>query len=635
MSFPLAKLPIGKIGGKLGEKPGWKVIAGALAAVLVVAGIGGYAAAQSAKGNVAAGIEEGVVEKGDISQNIVATGSLSAKKSVNVLVPAGLEVSEVLVDKGDTVSKGTKIAKVTRESVNARLLLIEQDIDSTQRQLDALWSGSDHYELQKQVLQDQIADLKSDRDAMKSLLETLVLKPDVNGTVDSVSLFAGTPTGQQSKKDAKVEDSGKSSSGNGSGSSSGSINGASGGTASGAQDGSATASHAAFKVNEDAPAASADVKGKDADGVFAPSTPAVPETRASEGEDDSKPDSESEVPAPVQLHGKIDLKIAPPATGAVAQDDPGIPKEVDQYSGTISWVPADGVFAPQTEYSCTVYLTAADGYCFTPDASKIDVFVPGSDNGFFDILDLDGDGYAETIRVGAYFPATQATLSENDSQGDQQADLQMQASSNEDLLGSFGGGSSGGDALGGDSSGGGSLTKSGSSYSDTEAIAITVTPSDEIFVTAKIDEMDITKVSVGQKAQVTIDSLGDKTFEGEISEISNTPENASDSSSTAKYAVLVKLPLDEKMKFGMSASVNVLVDSQEGAALVPLAAISKGDGASRVYTAVDDKGALTQPVEVKTGLSDGERVQIVSGLNVGDKIYYTEAPADDGMYTGN
>ena len=57
--------------------------------------------------------------------------------------------------------------------------------------------------------------------------------------------------------------------------------------------------------------------------------------------------------------------------------------------------------------------------------------------------------------------------------------------------------------------------------------------------------------------------------------------------------------------------------------LIPSAALIEQDGQTMVYTAYDAKTqTLSDPVPVEIGLSDGERVQILSGLSEGDTVWY-------------
>ena len=59
---------------------------------------------------------------------------------------------------------------------------------------------------------------------------------------------------------------------------------------------------------------------------------------------------------------------------------------------------------------------------------------------------------------------------------------------------------------------------------------------------------------------------------------------------------------------------------------VPAEALFEKDNKTYCYTSYDkENDALTGEVEVKTGLSDGKNVEIVSGLNEGDQIWYKYA----------
>jgi len=56
---------------------------------------------------------------------------------------------------------------------------------------------------------------------------------------------------------------------------------------------------------------------------------------------------------------------------------------------------------------------------------------------------------------------------------------------------------------------------------------------------------------------------------------------------------------------------------------VPVAALVEQGGKSLIYTGLDaETGEPSAPVEVETGISDGIRVEILSGLKSGDRICY-------------
>lgn len=92
----------------------------------------------------------------------------------------------------------------------------------------------------------------------------------------------------------------------------------------------------------------------------------------------------------------------------------------------------------------------------------------------------------------------------------------------------------------------------------------------------------------------------------------------------AGQPVLVsKLPESGDMLPGMSASASISLGTSGQVLCVPVAALGKEGGQDVVYTGCDeDSGSLTDPVAVTTGVSDGEYVQLFSGLEEGGEVYY-------------
>lgn len=85
---------------------------------------------------------------------------------------------------------------------------------------------------------------------------------------------------------------------------------------------------------------------------------------------------------------------------------------------------------------------------------------------------------------------------------------------------------------------------------------------------------------------------------------------------------------------GMTACAYIGLQTQEQVLCVPAAAVEESNGETIVYTHYDENSAsLTKPVTVTTGVSDGEYVQILSGLEEGAEIYYAyyDTPAQTGV----
>ena len=139
-------------------------------------------------------------------------------------------------------------------------------------------------------------------------------------------------------------------------------------------------------------------------------------------------------------------------------------------------------------------------------------------------------------------------------------------------------------------------------------------------VSITVDELDITKIYVGQAAVVSVDALGGEQFEAEITKISNSGENEGGNS---KFTVEVTLGKSGEMLPGMYSSAFITLETCENVPCVPVAALGKDGVDSILYTSYDaETGTLGEPVVVSIGVSDGENVQILEGFAAGETCYY-------------
>ena len=151
-------------------------------------------------------------------------------------------------------------------------------------------------------------------------------------------------------------------------------------------------------------------------------------------------------------------------------------------------------------------------------------------------------------------------------------------------------------------------------------VLMTVTPQDTMKLTVAVDESDISSVKTGMSAEITVNALPDEAFEGEITKVA---KSGTGNGGSSKFAVEITLPRQSEMLSGMSASAVISLYEKMDVLTLPAAALTEDGAKTIVYTALDKKtGELTSPVEVTTGLSDGEVVEILSGLGSGDTVYY-------------
>ena len=177
--------------------------------------------------------------------------------------------------------------------------------------------------------------------------------------------------------------------------------------------------------------------------------------------------------------------------------------------------------------------------------------------------------------------------------------------------GSFSGGSVGG---------GSAQTPSFETYTLEHLSIGSVTSQEHMSVEISVDELDISQLHSGQEAIVSVDALGGEQFPATLTRISSTGENEG---GNTKFAVELTLEKSGEMLPGMTASVQLSLESHPDSLCVPAAAVSQLGSQSVVYTGYDEgSGTLTNPVVVTTGTSDGESVEILSGLEEGQVFYY-------------
>jgi HlyD family secretion protein len=186
-------------------------------------------------------------------------------------------------------------------------------------------------------------------------------------------------------------------------------------------------------------------------------------------------------------------------------------------------------------------------------------------------------------------------------------------------------------------------------------------------VRVNVNENDITRVSIGDTVLIDVDafSSSERKFKGVVYEIASSANSSGASAVSndavtefevkirvlrSSYADLIKGKLSYPLKPGMTASVEILTNRKENIATVPLSAVTtreigaevkegekkEDDGTNstnsndaleakkrkentKEVVFVMEKGKAKM-IQVKTGISDFENIEIVSGLKDGQEI---------------
>lgn len=103
----------------------------------------------------------------------------------------------------------------------------------------------------------------------------------------------------------------------------------------------------------------------------------------------------------------------------------------------------------------------------------------------------------------------------------------------------------------------------------------------ELYLDVQISEVDIPQVKVGQTAELVFDAYFEQTFSGEVIQISPVGSTVQ---GVVEYTVRVRLlDGDERIKPGMTAAVNIVVEEKRGVFVVPNEAIFSIDGQEQVF----------------------------------------------------
>ena len=87
--------------------------------------------------------------------------------------------------------------------------------------------------------------------------------------------------------------------------------------------------------------------------------------------------------------------------------------------------------------------------------------------------------------------------------------------------------------------------------------------------------------------------------------------------------MVITLGRSEDMLAGMNATATIVLDTQENLLSIPVEVLYEDEGRTFIYTGSDaENEVLLNPVDVEVGISDGEYVQILSGLQEGDTFWY-------------
>lgn len=133
--------------------------------------------------------------------------------------------------------------------------------------------------------------------------------------------------------------------------------------------------------------------------------------------------------------------------------------------------------------------------------------------------------------------------------------------------------------------------------------------------TFDLSEVDMPKVQQGQEATITLDAFPNKTFTGKVIGVNH---EGVVSSGVVNYVTTIQFDSSyPNISSNMSATANIITDTQSDVLLVPTAAVQTNNGISTVQVL---KNGQVTIVPVTIGEASDTQTAVTSGLNEGDTV---------------
>lgn len=176
---------------------------------------------------------------------------------------------------------------------------------------------------------------------------------------------------------------------------------------------------------------------------------------------------------------------------------------------------------------------------------------------------------------------------------------------------------------------------------------MTIAKLDQMDARVDIGEIDIVLIEVGQTVRLEVDAFKDRKFKGTVSAIANASKSSSQTQSLSssqqqeapKFEVKIRVLDQEAFRPGMSVTAEIETRSRKSVLTVPIQAVTTrlplpGEAAAPKAAADGKVAEGIKPTEVvfglegdhvkrlpvKTGISDSDYFEIISGLNEGQQI---------------
>jgi HlyD family secretion protein len=147
----------------------------------------------------------------------------------------------------------------------------------------------------------------------------------------------------------------------------------------------------------------------------------------------------------------------------------------------------------------------------------------------------------------------------------------------------------------------------------------------ELIFEGKIDETEVGKIKTGMPLDLTVGAIQNEKFIAQLEYIS--PKGIEDNG-TIQFKIKAKVQIKKNsfIRAGYSANADIVLDRRDSVLVIPEGLVKFEKGNDTSYVEVETQPQVFEKRYIKTGLSDGINIEIISGLKKTDKIKGGEMP---------
>lgn len=147
----------------------------------------------------------------------------------------------------------------------------------------------------------------------------------------------------------------------------------------------------------------------------------------------------------------------------------------------------------------------------------------------------------------------------------------------------------------------------------------TIADLNKMIFEGKVDEAEVAKLVIGMPLKVTLGAMEDIEFDAQLKFIA---PKGNEEQGTVQFKVEGDVFLDDKVvvRAGYSANASLVIEKKDSIMAIPEALLQFDKETNKPYVEIESNKGNFLRKKIRTGISDGINVEILSGIELGDKI---------------